>query len=147
MAVHIEVVIARPPEDIFDFLADMTNAAAWEASLERIALSSGEAGSAGATYAYTRRAMGMSIESDVTVTHAARPTEIDFDGAWAGPVRPTGSYRLHEADGRTSLSVTLDPEVAWWMRPFSGMVRWMFAREFQQNAQTLKRLLEESEAP
>jgi hypothetical protein len=53
---------------------------------------------------------GRRIDADYEITAWDPPTRLAFK-AIAGPVRPTGEYRLSEADGVTTITFALDAEL------------------------------------
>ena len=54
---------------------------------------------------------GRRIPADYQVTAFEPGTRLAFE-AIAGPVRPTGEFRMHEADGTTTLTFSLQVELA-----------------------------------
>ena len=103
------IVINRPAADVFAFLADGSNAMTWRPGVLDIALISGEG--AGAKYKQgVAGPMGRRVDADYEVTDYRPNTLLEFK-AIAGPVRPSGGYRLAEADGRTSVTFWLRGEL------------------------------------
>ena len=83
------VEIARPPADVFEFLADGTNDRQWRADVLDIRLKSG-AGQ-GAIYEQgVKGPFGRRIPADYEISDYERNRRIAFR-AIAGPVRPEGS--------------------------------------------------------
>src|SRR3954471_4413892 len=92
----IGTVRARP-EAVFAFLADLRNWPTWQSDMKSTTLESGEAGSADATYRYLSKAMGMTFDSTVRVSHVEPWREVDFEGEWTGMMRPSGRYLVEAA--------------------------------------------------
>jgi len=135
------VVVDRPAEAVFDFLADGTNNPRWRQGVIDIALASGDG--VGAVYKQTLRGPGgRSMAGDYRVTEFARPSRLAFE-VIAGPGRPTGSFDL-AAVSATQTQVTFELE----LRP-TGLMRLMapmIARQVQQEVNALPELKRALEA-
>src|SRR6185369_11889961 len=91
------ITIKRPIEDVFAYVADGTNGPSWRSGIVDIAHASGEG--RGAVYRQgVKGPGGRRIAADYEITTYEPPRQLAFR-AIAGPVRPTGEYRLAEADG------------------------------------------------
>jgi len=100
------VTIRRPIADIFAYVADGMNGPKWRSGILDIALASGEG--LGAVYRQgVRGPGGRRIDADYEITAWDPPHHLAFK-AIAGPVRPTGEYRLAESDGATTITFALD---------------------------------------
>jgi uncharacterized protein YndB with AHSA1/START domain len=102
------VTIARPIEEVFDFLADGTNNTKWRPPVVEIARSGGPDG-VGATYKQGLKGPGgRRIDGDYRVTTFDRPQELAFQ-VTAGPAKPSGRYQLSEpTGGQTTVQFELD---------------------------------------
>jgi uncharacterized protein YndB with AHSA1/START domain len=99
------VEIARPPADVFAFLADATNDRRWRTGIVDIRLRSG-AGK-GAIYEQgVKGPFGRRIPADVEIT-AFEPDRLIGFRAIAGPLRPEGAYELQPSERGTRLTFTL----------------------------------------
>jgi hypothetical protein len=97
------VVVQRPIDEVFAFLADALNEPKWRPEVITIALVSGSG--LGAVYAQTMKGpAGRSIAADFRITRFDSPTRMDFE-VIAGPARPTGTYLLRDT-GSGSTEVT-----------------------------------------
>jgi uncharacterized membrane protein len=93
------VTIDRPASDVFAFVAD------------------------GVYRQGVRGPGGRRIAADYQVT-AYQPDTLMAFKTIAGPVRPTGEFRLQEANGATTLTLSLQANLAGVKRlPMSGMVQ------------------------
>ncbi|MEN2740359.1 SRPBCC family protein [Microbacterium sp. X-17] len=105
------IVIARPPLEVYAFLADGTNNMRWRSGVTSIELRSGRAGELDAVYAQTLTGPGgRRIAGDYRITSAVPGTELRF-AVIAGPARPEGAYLLTpDGDGtRVTFSLSLTP--------------------------------------
>jgi uncharacterized protein YndB with AHSA1/START domain len=99
------VEIARPPADVFAFLADGTNGPKWRSGVVDVAHKSGEGN--GAIYTQgVRGPFGRRVPADYQLTAFEPDRRIAFR-AIAGPVRPEGAYELEPVDGGTRLTFSL----------------------------------------
>jgi uncharacterized protein YndB with AHSA1/START domain len=99
------VQIARPPADVFAFLADGTNDRHWRTGVIDIRLKSGAG--AGAVYEQgVKGPFGRRVPADYEITAFEPDRRLGFR-AIAGPVRPEGSYELQPIDGGTQVTLSL----------------------------------------
>lgn len=99
------VEIARPPADVFAFLADGTTNSQWRAAVTDISLKSGHG--KGAIYEQgVKGPFGRRVPADYEITAYEPNRRIAFR-AIAGPVRPEGSYELEPTDGGTRVTFSL----------------------------------------
>lgn len=106
---HVErtVVVARPAEVIFDFLADGPSCSRWRDNVGDIELMTNSAG-LGAVYRQTMTGPGgYDIDCDYLITGYDPPRLLEFSVV-AGPVRPTGRFELAEHGGQTQVTFGLD---------------------------------------
>lgn len=136
-----EVTIQRSPGDVYAFLADGLNNAAWRTGIQNIALKSGTPGTVGAVYAQTLTGPGgRPITGDYEITAADPGKRLDFQVV-AGPARPAGTYRLSEATGGTTVRFSLDLEPKGLMKVVGPMIARTMRAEVDQ-LDALKRVLE-----
>ena len=103
------ITIRRSPEDVFAFVADGTTATQWRPGVTDIRLASGSG--LGARYEQgVKGPGGRRIAADYEITAWDPPRELAF-AAVAGPVRPTGAYRLEAIPEGTRLTFSLDAKV------------------------------------
>jgi uncharacterized protein YndB with AHSA1/START domain len=99
------VEIARPPAEVFAFLADGTNAPEWRAGVLDIRPKSGSG--RGAIYEQgIKGPFGRRVPADYEITAYEPPRRLAFR-AIAGPVRPEGSYELEPASRGTRVTFSL----------------------------------------
>jgi hypothetical protein len=103
------VTTGRPIGEVFDFIADGANGPTWRSGILDIAHASGEG--LGAVYRQgVKGPGGRRIDADYEITAWDPPRLLAFK-AIAGPVRPTGEYRLAAADGGTTVTFSLDAQL------------------------------------
>jgi len=103
------VTIARPADEVFDFLADGEKCTQWRPSVLDIRRESGDG--VGTRYSQgVKGPMGRRIAADYVVTVFERGRRLEFETV-AGPVRPRGRYELEPAEGGARLTFSLDAEI------------------------------------
>jgi uncharacterized protein YndB with AHSA1/START domain len=104
-----EIVIDRPPAEVFAFLANAENDVKWRQGVIEIRRESGD----GVGTRYRQRVKGpggRALAADVEITEY-RPNELIGFRATAGPVRPRGRYVLTPANGGTRVRFELESEL------------------------------------
>ena len=134
------VVIGRPIDAVFAFVADGERCPAWRPGVVSIDRVSGEG--VGARYRQrVQGPMGRVVAADYEVTVFEPNRRLEFQTG-VGPARPHGCYDLEPVDGGTRLTFTLDAELGGLMRLFIGsMVQRTMDGEVH-NLDNLKRVLE-----
>jgi carbon monoxide dehydrogenase subunit G len=103
------VIISRPVDDVFAFVADGEKCPQWRPGVLDIQRVSGEG--VGTRYAQgVKGPMGRRIAADYTITVFEPNRRIEFQTV-TGPARPHGRYDFEPADGGTRLAFSLDAEL------------------------------------
>ena len=135
-----EIVIERPPEDVFAFLADPENDLQWRSGvldMKRVAGSG-----IGARYAQgVRGPGGRRVPADIEITEL-RPGEVIAFATLTGPVRPRGRYVLSAVNDGTHVRFELKADVKGLKRAMSPMVQKAMNNEVGQ-LERLKRTIEQ----
>jgi uncharacterized membrane protein len=104
------VIIHRPVEAVFSYIADGEKCPEWRSGVLDIRRVSGEG--LGAKYVQgVAGPMGRRVAADYEIT-AFEPNRLIEFRTTAGPVRPHGRYEFEAADGGTRLSFSLQAEVS-----------------------------------
>ena len=134
-----EIVINRPREDVFAFLADPENDPQWRSGVLDLKRVSGSG--IGARYAQgVKGPGGRRIPADIEITELIPGTAIAFQTV-TGPVRPRGRYQLDAADGGTRVRFELESNLKGVKRLLGPMVQKTMNNEVHQLA-SLKRTIE-----
>lgn len=140
-AAENSVIVKRTPEDVYAFLADGLNNAAWREGVRSVSLASGAPGQEGAVYAQRLSGPGgREIDGDYEITEA-RPGEVIRFHVIAGPARPHGVFLLTPAQDGTKVSFALSFEPHGFMKLMGGMIQKTMDAEVAQLA-NLKSVLE-----
>jgi uncharacterized protein YndB with AHSA1/START domain len=114
------VQIARPPADVFAFLADGSTNPQWRPGVTDIRLKSGSG--EGAVYEQgVKGPFGRRVPADYEITAYEPDRRIGFR-AIAGPARPEGFYELEPHDGGTRLTFRLACSPKGWAKVLTPMV-------------------------
>ncbi|WP_255771589.1 SRPBCC family protein [Pseudarthrobacter sulfonivorans] len=136
-----ETTVSRPPEDVYAYLADGLNNAAWRSGVQAVALKSGAAGELGAIYSQTLTGPGgRPIGGDYQIT-IAEPGHLLAFQVVAGPARPAGQYRLTAVPGGTTVRFSLDLQPKGLMKLAGPLIARTMEAEVAQLAK-LKSVLE-----
>ena len=128
------VQIARPPADVFAFLADGSTNMQWRSGVTDIRLKSGQG--QGAIYEQgVKGPFGRRVPADYEIT-AYEPNRLIGFRAIVGPVRPEGSYELEPTDGGTRLTFKLSCSPT----GFAKMMTPMVAKAMRSEVAQLDRL-------
>jgi carbon monoxide dehydrogenase subunit G len=135
-----EIVIDRPVEEVYGFLANAENDPQWRPGVLDISRASGEG--VGAVYRQgVKGPMGRRISADVETTELVLNELIAFRTR-TGPVRPTGRYELSRADGGTRVRFRLDADLTGAKKLLMGRMVEKTMRSEVDALENLKRVLE-----
>jgi uncharacterized membrane protein len=135
-----EIVINRPRDDVFAFLADFENDPQWRTGVLDLKLVSGSG--IGARYAQgVKGPGGRRIHADIEITELTPSETIAFQTV-TGPVRPRGRYQLTVVDGGTRVRFELEADVNGLKRLIAPMVQKSMNKEVGQ-LDRLKRVIEQ----
>jgi len=136
------IMIDRPVEEVFAYVADVTNDPAWHTDvLEARKVTDGPVGMGTVWHARFKPSMGIS-EADMEVVSFEPNRALAMKGD-VGPMHPRLTYRFERADGGTTFTRRVQITVSGWMKimqPVMGMMAPKQNRGFLTN---LKRVLEQ----
>jgi len=117
-AAQRSIVINRPPGEVFAFVADGGNAQKWRPGVLDVAHVSGH-GVGEVWKQGVKGPGGRRIDADYEITELEPGRLLSFK-AIAGPVRPTGEYRVAAENSGTRLSFSLQAELSGWKKLLMG---------------------------
>jgi|GEM_PF-6925762 len=134
MTVH-DVVVARPTDAVFDFLADGANNQYWQPMVVRTEPDQpGRPVGVGTVFRQrVRHPLGFTVSADYRLTVYQRPTALALVVVSGGPIRPTVAYDLTADDpGTTTVRCTLRSDPKGWAKvaaPLLNALHPLFAWE------------------
>ena len=135
MKFDLELAIAAPPEEVFDFLTDPANLPRWQ---ESCVAAEGE----GTHIHETRSFMGRRAEVETEIVEAERPRVFVVRSA-AGPVRFTVRHELEPAGEGTLLRVQADFELPGGLGRIAGpLATRTAAKQFRSDFERLQQILQ-----
>ena len=135
-----EIVIKRPRDEVFAFLADPENDPQWRGGVLDLKRVSGSG--IGARYAQgVKGPGGRRIPADIEITELTPGETIGFQTV-TGPVRPRGRYQLNPVDGGTRVRFELEADLKGVKRLIAPMVQKTMNNEVGQ-LDRLKRVIEQ----
>lgn len=139
--VSAEVVINRPVEEVFNFIKDMDNHAAWQMGvLESKITSEGEVG-VGSTYKYVTQMMGRQISTEGEII-TCDPSHQFMYRSTSGPFQIVGGYTFERVDGGTKVIQRIVADIGGFFRLAEPIVVRSVQRNIGNNLMTLKETLE-----
>ncbi len=131
MRITHEVEIARPPEEVFAYLADPANMPEWQSGVTEVQKEDER------RFREVRRVLGREVASDVEVTALDPPRRFDL-AVRSGPLTVEISHTLEAAGDGTRLRVAGEGN-AGFMGPFVGR---KLAKQVERDFAKLKSVLE-----
>lgn len=139
--VRVSGIVKASPEVVLGFLADLANWPRWQHDMQSAELTSGAAGQPGAEYHYVSKAMGQTFDSTARLTRVD-PTQVAFEGDWAGMIRPAGRYIIEPVPEGTRVTLNPHPEARGLGRLMEPLMGWMIKRLNERHLADLRTALE-----
>lgn len=141
VTIENSIVISRPPDEVFAFVTDPANEAAWHSDvLEAHKTSDGPLG-VGSTIQFTIKFMGKK-QIDLVVTESDPPHREVVAATTRGPMMPTFTFTFEPVDGGTRFTRKGDIRIRGWLRLMEPMMKGMAAKRADGFLDKLKQLLE-----
>jgi carbon monoxide dehydrogenase subunit G len=106
---ELAVDIARPPAEVYAYLADPGNLPDWQADVEEVRDAPVGPLSAGASFTEVRSFLGKRVESTLEAAVAEPGRELTLETV-SGPVRVSIRHLLEPSDAGTSLRVVAEAD-------------------------------------
>ena len=141
--IESSIDIARPPDEVFAYLADPSRFAEWQLDVVRVDVEGGGPPGLGARFTTTRRIGGVERTMTQEVTELRPPMSWAVHGV-DGPIRPSARVTVTPLDGGTRSRVlfALDFEGHGIGRPLVPAVRRQAQRAAPVSYRNLKQRLE-----
>jgi len=141
ITIEQSVVINRPIEEVFEFVADQSKLPLWQSGvLESGVTSEGPMG-VGTTYRYTFQLLGRKVETAGEITEYELNSRCSFK-AQSGPFPLKGGFSFRAVNGGTRVTLAVEAEAAGFFKLAEPIGARMLNRQFETNFGNLKDLLE-----
>jgi ligand-binding SRPBCC domain-containing protein len=142
---HVEesVVINRPPEEVFDYVANRENLPEWSAPIQEVQKETqGPLVEEGARFTIVAKFLGQRFETPFEVSVHERPRR-HTDRSTGGPFPQEFTHIFEEVEGGgTRLTEVTDAEPGGFFRLAGPLLEIAGRRQFRADLDTLKDLLE-----
>jgi uncharacterized membrane protein len=135
------VLINRPQQEVFDFVANLENDPKWQVSIRSVKqISDGPVG-AGSTFRYQTKYLGRKSEAEIQLTSYDPPNGASVK-AINGPVPFENTYKFETQNGGTLLTFTGQAEIGGFFKIAEGLAGKQIEKQLETDAAALKKLLE-----
>jgi ligand-binding SRPBCC domain-containing protein len=142
---HVEesVVINRPPEEVFDYVANRENLPEWSSPIQEVKKETqGSLVEEGARFTTVAKFLGRTFETPFEVSVHERPRR-HTDRSMGGPFPQEFTHIFEEVEGGgTRLTEVTDAEPGGFFRLAGPLLEIAGRRQFRADLETLKDLLE-----
>jgi len=140
---ELTVDIARPPDEVFAYLTDVSNLPAWQAGVRSAQIVGGGEPGAGARIAESRHLLGREFHTTLEIADY-EPPRLFALRALDGPVPFSVRHELEPTESGTRLRVTGEGDHGLLPGFAAGMVARRVQKQFRTDFERLKHLLEAS---
>jgi carbon monoxide dehydrogenase subunit G len=138
-----DVEINRPPDAVFDFIADVRNEPDWNPVIKSATLVSSQPIGTGTRFDVVRKGSGL---SRMTVTTFERPSDLVIQSTFRGG-EYTYTAHLEPKDSGTHLHERVEMNLKGPMKLLASMIQKRLAREVPETAERMKRAVESLPQP
>ncbi len=131
MRAELTIEIARPPEEVFAYLTDVSHVPEWQAGVKSAELRDGR-------IEESRSLFGRELHTTLEIVEEEEPSLFTVR-ALDSPVPFTVRHELEPADGGTRLTVTADGDVPGFA---AGLLARRAEKHFRKDFDRLKQILE-----
>lgn len=136
------IQIARPPEDVFAYIADLSRHGEWQSQIQEIKVETEGPTRVGTRSREKRKAPGFpAVWATYEITAFDAPRSSTFRGI-DGPVRVVGTVTVVPAEGGSRVSLELDLVGHGFGKLFAPMARSQMRKQVPLDQQQLKERLE-----
>ena len=129
------------PEKAFALATDFNKAATWQTGVIEAKVTSDGAAGVGTTYAWTAKALGQTMETRGEVTVWNPPLAYEWK-ATQSPFPLAGGMKFQADGSGTLVTIFADAEPGGFFKLAEGMIKRQMEKQFEENLQALKKLLE-----
>lgn len=141
MHAELTIEIARPPEEVFAYLTDVSNLPAWQSGVHSAEIVGGGEPRAGARIAESRRLLGRELNTTLEFADY-EPPHVFALRALDSPLPFSVRHELEPVSGGTRLTVTGEGDVGYLPGFAADMMGRRAEKQFHKDFERLKRILE-----
>jgi len=130
-------VVERPPSDVFAFIADVDRKHEWVTEVLSSRLTSDGQIGPGTTFEDTVRFLGRTSVVPTVFTEYEPPRKIAYRHL-GGPIQAELAFEMLPVPAGSDLSVTIEAQLPWYLRPLTPILRRELARQMDANFAALK---------
>ena len=142
----VEVLIARPLEVVFGFVADVRNRPSWDDRVDSEELTSPEPIGVGSTVRTELRSMGKDYVYTWEIVEHEPPTRMKVEST-SGPVPTTLEFQFAGTDGGTQVNAAVKGRPTGMLRLLQPMIARTTQKNLDRGYSRLKTVLETGTAP
>ncbi len=143
MRAELTIEIARTPEDVFAYLADVSNLPAWQSGVRSAEIVDGAQAKTGARMVESRSLLGKELRTTLEISEFEPPRVFALH-ALDGPAPFDVRHELEAAGAGTSLRVAVEGDPAFLPGFAGGLVARRLEKQVRKDFEQLKLLLEAS---
>ena len=140
--VEESIVINRPIEEVFAFVANFENHPKWESNFQKVKLLASIPTGVGTTYQCELKLPGQTATSKFEITEYEVNKKIAFEAEAAGPAKPNGSFLFEAVPGGTKTTLLPRPEFRGIFKLLEPMMAGYVRKQNQEHLIKLKQILE-----
>ena len=140
--VQESIVINRPVDEVFAFVANFENHPKWESNFQKVKLLSSTPSGVGTTYQCDMKLPGQTATSKFEITEYEVNKKIAFEGEPAGPAKPDGSFLFDAVPGGTKVTLLPRPTFRGLFKLLEPMMAGYVRKQNRDHLNSLKRILE-----
>jgi uncharacterized membrane protein len=138
---RVAVVISRPLDEVFEFVADARNRPRWDESVDSEELTSPEPIGAGSTIRTRMRSMGREYQYTWEISEYDPPRRMTVEST-SGPFPTMLAFQFSSQDGGTLVEASVTGRPAGLLRVLQPLIARTTQQNLDQGYARLKRLLE-----
>lgn len=135
------VEIQRPASEVFDFVADMTNAPSWQSGLHSVKRLPPGPVRVGSEHVFERRFAGRTLKSQNRITVLQRPSRIAFEIP-EGWISGRAAYEVTPIEGGSRVRCRMEFRARGLGRVVEPLLERALSRDSRRDDQRLKAVLE-----
>ena len=138
---ELTIEVSRTPEDVFDYLTDVSNLPVWQSGVHSAQIEDGGEPRVGARIRESRHMLGRELNTTLEITEYDAPRVFSLR-ALDSPVPFIVRHELEAHDGGTRLTVTGVGDAGLLPGFAAGIMARRAEKQFRRDFERLKRLLE-----